>query len=198
MTACNTLDAKFRTVLGHVEVSGKGVVAFAKELHEILDEVLSKSPPLCKKCISGYAGRNMVRKVVLSWLRGCLCDTAGHSEINLCWNELNFSALEEAGAVADVNGKAANDIVDACGGTVIASEVSDLVLGRPDHALFVSMWACLFTEVAQRNTDSETRGRILESLSSPRAAEVLDAFLLEHGGVPPCPHVLVRLLLAPE
>ena len=132
-------------------------------------------------------------EIVVSWLRDCLCDTAGHT-VELCWDSLDYAAIDEAGAVADFNGKARSDIASACGNHVTASDLSDLLLGREDHALFVSMWACLFSEVAHRATDGETQTRILDVLRSPRAADVLDAFLLEHG-VPPCPEVLVTLLL---
>ena len=90
--------------------------------------------------------------------------------------------------MADVSGNAAKAIASACG-RMNAAEVSDLLLGRQDHALFVSMWACCFSEV-ERIADKTS---VLNMLESPRAAEVLDAFLLEHG-VPPCPRVLVRLL----
>ena len=192
VAACNALDPKFRTMLHDVEVSCQKVVSFAEELHEILAKVLSESPPACKSRIHGYAGRNMVRKIVVSWLRHCLCDTAGHT-VELSWDRLDYAAIDGAGAVADVNGKARSDIDSACG-NVKASDLSDLLLGREDHALFVSMWACLFSEVAHRATDGETQTRILDVLRSSRAADVLDAFLLEHG-VPPCPEVLVTLLL---
>ena len=73
-------------------------------------------------------------------------------------------------------------------------DLSDLLLGREDHALFVSMWACLFSEVSRKATDGETQTRILDVLRSPSASDFLDAFLLRHG-VPPCPEVLVTLLL---
>ena len=131
-------------------------------------------------------------EIVVSWLRHCLCDTAGHT-VELSWDRLDYAAIDEAGAVADVNGKTRSDINSACG-KVKASEFSDLLLGREDHALFASMWACLFSAVARKATDGETQTRILDVLRSPRAADVLDAFLLEHG-VPPCPEVLVTLLL---
>ena len=95
--------------------------------------------------------------------------------------------------MADVDQKAQIDIRDACGG-ITAGDISELLLARQDQALFVSMWACLFSEVDGHGRDDETRHRILGLLGSPRAAEVLDAFVLERG-VAPCPEVLVRLLL---
>ena len=106
---------------------------------------------------------------------------------------MTYDAIEESGAVADVDQKAQTDIRDACG-RMTAGDISELLLARQDQALFVSMWACLFSEVDGHGRDDTTRRRILGLLGDPRAAEVLDAFVLEHG-VAPCPEVLVRLLL---
>ena len=77
---------------------------------------------------------------------------------------------------------------------ISAADVSEFVLGRRDHALFVSMWACLFGEVEQAHPSSEERNHILKLLTSPEAAAKVAAFQNEHG-VPPCPFVLVRALL---
>ena len=77
---------------------------------------------------------------------------------------------------------------------ISAADVSEFVLGRRDHALFVSMWACLLGEVEQAHPSSEERTRILKLLNSPEAAAKVAAFQNEHG-VPPCPFVLVRALL---
>ena len=190
VTACNAFDPKFRKLLCDTDVSCQGVISFANGMHQLLEKVLSESPP-CKTRFKGYTGRNMVRKITVSWIRACLCDTAGRA-VDLRWSEVDYNAIEEAGAVAYVNGKARNDVATACG-NIAAADLSELLLGRQDHALFVSMWACLFSEVAQKR-DGKTQNRIIGLLSSPCAAEVLDAFLLQHG-FPPCPEVLVRLLL---
>ena len=106
---------------------------------------------------------------------------------------MTYDAVEESGAVADVDQKAQIDIRDACG-MITAGDISELLLARQDQALLVSMWACLFSEVDGHGRDDETRRRILGLLESPHAAEVLDAFVLEHG-VAPCPELFVRLLL---
>ena len=76
---------------------------------------------------------------------------------------------------------------------ISAADASGFVLGRRDHALFVSMWACLFGEVEQA-LSSEERGDVMKRLESPEAAALVAAFQIEHG-VPPCPFVLVRALL---
>ena len=180
-------EPKFQKLLRDTEKSCQGVLAVARGMRELLDKVRDE----CRFQVTTYAVRNCVRKITMSWLRNCLCDTAGPND-DFDWGSVTYDAIEESGAVADVDQKAQTDIRDACGG-ITAGDISELLLARQDQALFVSMWACLFSEVDGPGRDEETRQRIVGLLGSPRAAEVLDAFVLEHG-VAPCPKVLVRLL----
>ena len=131
-------------------------------------------------------------EIIVSWLRSCLGTTAGHKDVDLRWQALEFQAIEEAGVVADVDGKAQKNIAKACTRRMEASDISELLLGRNDHALFVSMWACLFLEVERRC--KQDRERFIELLSSPLAAEVLDGFIEKHK-IPPCPEVFAKALL---
>ena len=191
VAACNALEPTFQKLLRDTDMSCQGALAVARGMRELLDKVRAE----CRFDVTTYAVRNCVRKITMSWLRNCLCDTAGHASLSddFDWGSVTYDAIEESGAVADVDQKAQIDIRDACGG-ITAGDISELLLARQDQALFVSMWACLFSEVDGHGRDDETRHRILGLLGSPRAAEVLDAFVLERG-VAPCPEVLVRLLL---
>ena len=190
VAACDALEPTFQKLLRDSDMSCQGALAVATGMRELLDKVRAE----CRlDRITTYATRNCVRKITVSWLRCCLCDTAGPASDDFDWGSVTYDAIEESGAVADVDQKAQTDIRDACG-RMTAGDISELLLARQDQALFVSMWACLFSEVDGHGRDDTTRHRILGLLGSPRAAEVLDAFVLEHG-VAPCPEVLVRLLL---
>ena len=193
MVACNAFEPTFQKLLRDTDMSCQGALAVARGMRELLDEVRAECRLLRDKQINNYTVRNCVRKITMAWLRNC-CDTAGpDDDFDFDWGSVTYDAMEESGAVADVDQKAQTDIRDACG-RITAGDISELLLARQDQALFVSMWACLFSEVDGPGRDEETRQRIVGLLGSPRAAEVLDAFVLERG-VAPCPEVLVRLLL---
>ena len=181
--ACNEHDAEFTKLLRDIAVSAQGVVTLPQQTNVMADAINDA----CALGWTRYTKRNMVRKILISWLRDCLCATAGQSD-QLRWQDVAYAALDEAGSVADASRTLAK-LTEAS-----AAEVSDLVLGRRDHALFVSMWACCFSEVETTWDDDGVRKRMLELLKSPRAADLVGAFRREHG-VPPCPVVLARLLL---
>ena len=188
VAACHAFEPTFQKLLLDTDKSCQGALAVASGICELLEKVRAE----CRFDFTTYAVRNCVRKITMSWLRNCLCDTAGPAH-DFDWGSVTYDAIEESGAVADVERRAQIDIKDSCG-EISAEDISELLLGRHDQALFVSMWACLFSEVGGHGRVDATKARIIGLLGSPRAEEVLDAFLQEHG-VPPCPEVLVRLLL---
>ena len=51
--------------------------------------------------------------------------------------------------------------------------LGELLLGRVDHALFVSMWACLFSDVKKSRKDDDGAKRLIELLSGPRSVQAL-------------------------
>ena len=137
-----------------------------------------------------YVRPNLVRKVMCAWVRDGLGTTAGPT--SLMWDAVLYVLLDTVHAVADAKEKV-KPLTDLVPG-ISAADASGFVLGRRDHALFVSMWACLFGEVEQAHPSSEERDYVLKRLKSPEAAALVAAFQIEHG-VPPCPFVLVRALL---
>ena len=74
---------------------------------------------------------------------------------------------------------------DLCG-----QDLSELLLGRPDHALLVSMWAC-YREV-RMTTDS--RDKVRQALAQVDLAEEVAEYTREHG-VPPRPQNLINQIV---
>ena len=124
-----------------------------------------------------------------AWFRDGLGATAGPTSFQ--WDAVPYVLLDTVHAVADAKEKV-KPLTDLAPG-ISAADASGFVLGRRDHALCVSMWACLFGEVEQA-LSSEERDHVLMRLKSPEAAALVAAFQNEHG-VPPCPFLLVRALL---
>ena len=68
---------------------------------------------------------------------------------------------------------------DLCG-----QDLSELLLGRPDHALLVSMWACLYGKVRV------SRDTVREAMAQVDLADEVAEYKTEHG-VPPHPKALI-------
>ena len=66
-------------------------------------------------------------------------------------------------------------------------DLSELLLGRPDHALLVSMWACLFAEVTMTRG---SRDKVRQALAQVSLADEVAEYKREHG-VPPHPKNLI-------
>ena len=192
VSVCDASASAFRELF-HTDVSCDGVVSFANKLYGIMNPVIDKCLPMTSG-MKGYTQQNMIRKITVSWLHDALGAIAGQKDV-MCWQSFNFQAIEEAGIVADVQGKAQLDIANCYpAGCLKASDISELLLGRVDHALFVSMWACLFSDVEKSRKDDDEAKRLIELLSGPRSAQVLASFIEKHK-IPPCPEVLAKLLL---
>ena len=71
-----------------------------------------------------------------------------------------------------------------------AQELSAVVLGRPAHAVFLSVWACLWSSSTSSGV-TLTQARKLFDKND--ATETIRAFAIDHG-VAPHPLTLVRLL----
>lgn len=82
-----------------------------------------------------------------------------------------------------------SDVLDCFPASMPASAASDLVLGRRDRAMFLSMWACLFHDKSIAQTDP-----LLKMLGSPAAEDVVRAYKVQSGGVAPCPAILCARL----
>ena len=71
---------------------------------------------------------------------------------------------------------------DLCG-----QDLSELLLGRPDHALLVSMWACLYGEVTMTKG---SRDKVRQALAQVSLADEIAEHERVHG-VPPHPKNLI-------
>ena len=154
--------------------------------------------------------QNMTRRLLIAWLSdGCQskspCATAGFSASStvepsasaLDWGAIKYCDLESVGAIADVH----QEVKSLCAKDQSAScaEVSDIVFGRRDHALFVSMWACAFREAQHSGKSASRKARspdelqnILRFLASDSSLQLVEAFRVRHG-VAPCIQVLLGL-----
>ena len=71
-----------------------------------------------------------------------------------------------------------------------AQELSAVVLGRPDHAVLLSMWACLWSSLTSSGVTLTQARKLFDEND---ATETIRAFAIDHG-VAPHPLTLVRQL----
>ena len=76
--------------------------------------------------------------------------------------------------------------------TLYAADASDMVLGRRDWGLFLSLWGCLFHEAGE--LWPKRKDDMLRALSSKQSGDAIRRFREIHG-IAPCPTVLVSILL---
>ena len=189
--ACTENEASFQNALassqgtGQIE-SAKEAVHLSTEVRSILDDVGKRA---CLKWVS-YARGNITRRILIAWLSQCLRDNAGRF---LDWGAVTYEALEASGCVVDVNEAMAGLV--SVQGDVSAGDASELLLGRRDQAVFVSMWLCLFHDVqlAVQDWTKHKKDLLLKSLRGQAAMDACQNFHVAHG-VAPCPFTLLGLL----
>ena len=102
------------------------------------------------------------------------------------WQALRYADLEDSGCIADVNQGMAGLL--QANPDISAAECSELILGRRDHSLFLSMWMCLFHDV-ELTTESWSKRK--------RDSQAVEGFL-KLQGVAPCPHTWLDVLDSAE
>ena len=75
-----------------------------------------------------------------------------------------------------------------------AADASDLVFGRPDRALFLSMWSCLFSDKSLESLPEKEKAAVEQWLSSPEASIAVQGYKVLSRGIAPCPAVLVNTM----
>ena len=111
-------------------------------------------------------GKAIMRKFVLGYLAD-----GGSAR----WDEMSLEDLQAIDP--DEGGHLKSLPQDEC-----VSDVSMLILGRPDHGMLLSMWACLFEGAcAERSADS--MAHTLEAYGDA----AVEAWLASHEGVSPRP-----------
>jgi hypothetical protein len=124
-----------------------------------------------------YAVAHACRKMVMA----AIAHDAAASDAK--WGDVSMATLQHM--MPDVKEIAAKFPVG-----ISAATASEMITGRPDQALMLSMWACLFSE-ADRLWPKETRA-LEKLLRSPLCASHLTEWKQRHDGVTPCPTELLR------
>ena len=75
-----------------------------------------------------------------------------------------------------------------------ATDASNLVFGRPDRALFLSMWSCLFSDKSLEKLPEQGEAAVEQLLSSPDAAIAVQSYKVLSKGIAPCPAVLINTM----
>ena len=125
-----------------------------------------------------YTAAHLVRKLLLGWL------THSGAAGGIDWAEVPLRALPQT-VLPDVKELMPAGFTPDCS----AAEASDMITGRPDQALLLSMWACLFGDVEAKWP--QELDDILKFLRGPRCSVALQQFKTANKDVTPCPAVLL-------
>lgn len=131
---------------------------------------LNKAGKACKALLIGDSGSSVRKGIMRKFVLGYLADGGA---VN--WDEVSIEDLEAV--VPDEGGHLKNL---PAGESV--SALSMLILGRPDHGMFLSMWACLFAG-ACAGSSVDSMARTLEK----EGGAVVEAWLASHEGTGPRP-----------
>ena len=150
--------------------------AFAPKIREMLQDISAKA----KLNWNSYVIDYLIRKFVI-----CVLvhqeELGEQMDCSVSW--LSFESL-----APDMT----NQLQAAFPRDFSAADASHMITGRPDQALFLSMWACLFKEVEARYADDLSE--VLKLLQHPLCENVIETFLQANDSVAPCPVVLVDRL----
>ena len=150
------------------------LVAYSSVLRSLLLDVAKDVPTL--KLKGAYMRDSVVRKHVLARQSGA----AG-------WEQCSIPTLQ----TLSVDRCAFLECFDAVEASFTAAEASLLVCGRSYWAPFVSMFTCLWHDVADSLPDAEAL--IDKARSSGQARKTIEVFHLRHG-FSPRPHTFVTRL----
>ena len=115
--------------------SSKNLIEVAEKMHAILQSICAVCPhTIPAKSDDAYVRTFTVRKVALA--------CAVHNDILVDWNQVSIGQLQRMAPDE-------NEFLNTFPESWTAEQVSSLVFDRPDWAIFASMFACLFHEVAE-------------------------------------------------
>ena len=175
VTACTGQEQNFER---QVKINSGDLQAVAGALSAIVHRIDEESGMRAK----GYVLKNVIRKMVV-----CAIQYHGAASRS-SWSDILVKELRHI--TPDCHKALAKFPA-----SFSVADASDMVCGRRDHGVFLSMWACLFGEVAKLWPDRLNDMKRL--LSSEQCVQILAAFKARHG-VAPCPVTLMRELLARE
>ena len=155
--------------------NNEAVGAFAARLSTALTAVAVACPSMLMANPTNYCHEFVLRKALIGedcWSPGAI--------------DLRLVSVDQLKEWCPDKKNHFDDMPDLSG-----RELSEMLLGRPDHALLLSMWACLWGEVVVKDGSS---AKVEEALSQEGVAEHIARYRNEHG-VPPHPKVLVDEVL---
>ena len=133
-------------------------------------KALSEAGEACRALIIASPGSAVRKAILRKFVLGYLADGGV-----VDWNQVCIDELKEAAPDQ-------NEHMQCLPQKSTASELSMRILGRPDHAMFLSMWSCLFAGACAGGKE-DSMARALEE----NGAAAVDEWLASHAGIGPRP-----------
>ena len=183
-TACSEEQPRFRELMESaigpqaVDRTDGGLLAtFCSNLTLLISDTMVEAGLAC----GPYIGKSAARKVLMAAV--AVGQLGKVSWDNVAVGDIITMCPDQKSAL------------DAFPITMSASDASDLVFGRPDRALFLSMWNCLFTDKYLESLTGKETAAVEQWLSSPEAAIAVQGYKVMSKGIAPCPAVLISTML---
>ena len=151
----------------------QGALSERSNLSAMLEEAgkaLSEAGEACTALVIASPGSAVRKAILRKFMLGYL---AGGGILN--WGQLNVDELLE---IIPVEGDHLKGLPEGDN----MSALSMLILGRPDHGMFLSMWSCLFAGACADGSE-DCMARALEE----HGGAAVDAWLDSHAGTGPRP-----------
>jgi len=167
-TACSKHQSRFSALVGaaaslqgtaaDVRTDGGRLATFCSNVNLLISETLAEAGLQCGQ----YAGKSAARKVVVAAVATGQLGTVS-------W--YNVTVADLVTMCPDQKSD-----LDAFPGKMTAADASDIVFDRPDRALFLSMWNCLFGDKELMKLSDHDKVAVEQRLSNER----------RHCSVPSC------------
>ena len=182
-TACNKAQPRFSECMeiakgpkavGRSE--GRRLTTLSGDLTVLMADTMGAAEMSC----AGYVARTAARKVVMAAV-------AVGQLGRVAWNLVT---------VGDVITMCPDQMssLEAFPAKMCATDASNLVFGRPDRALFLSMWSCLFSDKSLEKLPEQQQAAVEQWLSSPEASIAVQGYKVLSKGIAPCPAVLINTM----
>ena len=181
--SCNEAQPRFIEFLERANgtnavdrTDGGRLATLCDDLTKLMTDTMAAAGLSC----AAYIGRTAARKVVMAAV------AVGQLGI-VDWNLVT---------VGDVSAMCPDQMsaLEAFPAKMCAANASNLVFGRPDRALFLSLWSCLFSDKSLEKLKEHQQAAVEQWLSSPEAAIAVQGFKGLSKGIAPCPAVLITTM----
>ena len=182
-TACNEAQPRFSECMESANgpkavdrTEGRRLTTLSGDLTVLMTDTMVAAGLSC----AGYVGRTAARKVVMAAV-------AVGQLGRVAWNLVT---------VGDVITMCPDQMssLEAFPAKMCATDASNLVFGRPDRALFLSMWSCLFSDKSLESLPEQQQAAVEQWLSSPEASIAVQGYKVLSKGIAPCPAVLINTM----